>query len=117
MILLKVSSQILAETLAVCLQKMLPSIEATETDGDCWAVIGQLTTHSCSPSVLVVNCNTVLKTAMQNFERLMTLSKRLHGQGVGYMEYYNGTLRVTYESKLTPLRQSVEGGLRVEGYL
>ena len=54
-----------------------------------------------SLSVPAVNWNTKLKTATQNFKRLTTPSKRLRGHGVGYTKYYNGTLRVTYKSKLT----------------
>ena len=80
----------------VCLQKILLSVEATQNVGDRRDVIGQLTSHSRSPSATAVNCNTILNTATRNCERLMTPSKRLHGHGVGYTEYYNGTLRVIY---------------------
>ena len=68
-------------------------------------------TLPAAPSVPAVNCNTIPKTATQNFDRLTTPSKRLRGHRVGYTEYYSGTLRVTYKSKLTlSFKASCGGG-------
>ena len=57
-----------------------------------------------------MNCNNILKTATQNFERLTTLLKHLCPHGVGYTEYYYGTLRVTYKSTLGSFQASRGGG-------
>ena len=73
--------------------RKVPSV-APQNDGDRGAVIGQLWSHSRRASVPAVNCNAILKTETQNFERLKTPLKRLHSHGVRYSESYNGTLHI-----------------------